>query len=853
MDPRYTPEPSQHGQISPYQVDPLQLPRNAYEQDDDTQSIVTKDGDPKQKFIISHDLNASAILKLVALILLVTAHACILGFFLSPTADSSTSLIGEDQFIFNRYFSMKSTHAHRLNTHIPQYVGKPDYALNTYFGVPLVKIPQFWWSWAFVTPAYNDDHNPSIYNVGSSLIPKEARNRYSACIAQKNSRSFSSKCVLEELHGTVLLEHGTSMSILSEISPAIYFVTLLSILLLSSANQVSIAIMSLQQYVTIKCMGECCDSNKIICGYSLERFVRKLLYFVIFLVYVTGILNGFSSSPLMQKTVWFDQNVYFNILPHMPSIFISVVSILLYSYHFYSVKYNKQPWIGIEDDGIENENMKDEDVATATLVMDAQDDGSNMELLPLQENAFMSTAPGNVIRMDEPNENGEAGPRSPKQRRTFGSSCTNCHIALPFENYMQTTAQTVKRIKSLCIGPPASEASILGSFTAFLGGIGSIGMMRGSIQEVQLQLVIAALFGFAVLEIATYKLTSFFNYFLQVINFNDGSDEKHDMQNMKRTFFIGILFIRFVTLLLQFFIIIVYADIRNDLKLENSALSELVLVLIAFFFAMKLVTWGISIYAHVNMPTANEEKNKSSKAPAWLIMSVLDFVEENFYCFLLFLLLLIGVALQVTQNHDNLETKLMELEKSQFVSMSLMKDIPDYDNADCPNNFISSDLLLATIRQEHYKMLPVTEDEWETNVHVVGSTSDVDPVDLKIFYWTRGWKLRNVNKNNAGLMPPTAWFCSNGFEFTWNACASQRELAQQNLPIRFVDGLGGQDGAIYKHLTYNRQIHVPGAGSSTDVRTVTCNGIELTGVKLGLQTVDEAIWTEEDKQYCMWY
>ena len=50
------------------------------------------------------------------------------------------------------------------------------------------------------------------------------------------------------------------------------------------------------------------------------------------------------------------------------------------------------------------------------------------------------------------------------------------------------------------------------------------------------------------------------------------------------------LFIRFVTLLLQFFIIIVYGDIRNDLKLEYSALSDIVLVLIAFFFAMKLVT-----------------------------------------------------------------------------------------------------------------------------------------------------------------------------------------------------------------------------------------------------------------------
>ena len=801
------------------------------ESDEDAQSIHTMQGDPSQgaakrtDFDMNSAWDVSGILKLVALILLVTAHACLLALFLSPNTDMKTSLIGEDQFIFNRYFSMKSTHAHRRNTHIPQYVGKPDYALNTYFGLPLVKIPQFWWSWAFVTPAYNDDHNPSIYNVGSSLIPKEARDRYSACIAQKNSRSFSSKCVLEELHGTVLLEHGTSISILSEISPAIYFVTLLTILLLSSANQVSIAIMSLQKYVTIQCLGGCCDGKKIICGYSLELFVRKLLYFVIFLVYVTGILNGFSSSPLMQKTVWFEQNVYFNILPHMPSIFISLVSILVYSYHFYSVKYNKQPWIDMPE---KQQTDVDEPQISAHFGI-------------LQPGDF---EPLHAPDMTNSAQDGNNGSKQAPGKFRY-PSCTNCDIALPF-NYIKNTAH---QISKLSVGPPASEASILGSFTAFLGGIGGIGMMRGSIQEVQLQLVIAALFGFAVLEIATYKLTSFFNYFLQVINFKDDDDTNDDMQNFKKTFFTGMLFIRFVTLLLQFFIIIVYADIRNDLKLEYSALSDIVLVLIAFFFAMKLVTWGTVIYAHVNMPTTKE----STKTPPDLIMSVLDFVEENFYCFLLFLLLIIGVALQVSQVDDNLETKLMEIEKSQYVSMSLMTDIPDYVNANCPNNFISSDLLLPIIRQEHYKLLPVNQDEWLNNVHVDSSTSDVDPVDLKIFHWTRGWNLRNVDKNNAGLMPPEAWFCSNGFEFMWNACARQREQAQTNLPIRFNDKLGGQLGAIHKHLTYNRQIQVPGAGNSTDVRTVTCNGVEVTAVKLGLRTVDKTIWTEEDRQYCMWY
>ena len=66
--------------------------------------------------------NFSNILKLSALVSLVVAHTCLLGLFLTSDTNSKTSLIGEDQFIFNRYFSMRSTHAHRRNTHIPDYV-----------------------------------------------------------------------------------------------------------------------------------------------------------------------------------------------------------------------------------------------------------------------------------------------------------------------------------------------------------------------------------------------------------------------------------------------------------------------------------------------------------------------------------------------------------------------------------------------------------------------------------------------------------------------------------------------------------------------------------------------------------
>ena len=374
--------------------------------------------------------------------------------------------------------------------------------------------------------------------------------------------------MLEELHGTVLLEHGFSISILSEISPAIYFVTLLTILLLSSANQVSWAVASLQRYVMQSCQS-CYSGDINVCGYSLELFVRKLLYFIIFLVYAVGILNGFSSSPLMQKTSWFDINVYFNILPHMPSIFISIASILLYSYHFYNVNYHQQPWIG--DNMDENNDDKTSSGADKTNV----------------PTAWTNLTPSDVQQPDEMSGDEENGPVKKSMARY--ASCLSCDVMTPYE-YIRSTSNFVKNLK---FGPPASEASILGAFTAFLGGIGAIGMLRGSIQEVQLQLVIAVLFSFAVLEIATQKLNSFFTYFLHVTDFKKVSDDENsEMQDIEKNFFMGILFIRFVTLLLQFFIIIVYADIRNDLKLEYSALSEIVLVLIAFFFAMKLVACG---------------------------------------------------------------------------------------------------------------------------------------------------------------------------------------------------------------------------------------------------------------------
>jgi hypothetical protein len=56
------------------------------------------------------------------------------------------------------------------------------------------------------------------------------------------------------------------------------------------------------------------------------------------------------------------------------------------------------------------------------------------------------------------------------------------------------------------------------------------------------------------------------------------------------------------------------------------------------------------------------------------------------------------------------------------------------------------------------------EGSWKIKDNWVGK-NEVDAVELKVYYWTKGWNLQLLK------MPTfVAWFCSNGLEHHWGQC-----------------------------------------------------------------------------------
>ena len=143
------------------------------------------------------------------------------------------SLLGTHSFKFGRFASVKSLHAHELAA---------DKSLH---------LPQYWNSLGVITPFQEE---PSHYADGEMYqfrrrdnsvqdMPVFAdstkyRHSYEACRELAGGMPHP-KCALENLHTVTLLTNGNSISILTEVTPGIYFSTLLIIYLLSTVDFVA--------------------------------------------------------------------------------------------------------------------------------------------------------------------------------------------------------------------------------------------------------------------------------------------------------------------------------------------------------------------------------------------------------------------------------------------------------------------------------------------------------------------------------------------------------------------------------------------------------------------------------------
>ena len=127
-------------------------------------------------------------------------------------------------------------------------------------------------------------------------------------------------------------------------------------------------------------------------------------------------------------------------------------------------------------------------------------------------------------------------------------------------------------------GPVSSEASILLANTIVLGGIGCAAIGKGMTLEIELQMLVIAVVSFALLEIGVQKVHNYYRYVTQF--------HKVIENEWGRIFFIAFSLVRFIVLVLQGIILVIWMTTMNNIGSSSQYLFRAI-------FGMTCVYYGI--------------------------------------------------------------------------------------------------------------------------------------------------------------------------------------------------------------------------------------------------------------------
>lgn len=617
-------------------------------------------------------------LALLALFIVII-HITSWGVLLSHI--NELSLFGKRLFQFNRYYSAKSVHVHKAN------------------GVSATQNPSHWESLGLIIPAADENYNVQKYAIDKNSLKK---------IEYPCAHNNTAACWLENNHGDYVFLNGESMSALSEISPSIYFGTLLTIYLLSSIVIVS---NTLTYYLKDCIAGS--DSE------SIEKNIRYILIFINLLVYVSSILFAYGTSPFINETKILGVKVEYSISSHLASILPCSVTLILYLLHLRGRKIN---WF--EDEPAEGEEAS----SSSEFVADGQDN-QGLEMAPL---AFSGLRSSQLY---------EKMPLSTGSGVYFVQTNTNAPTAnfvgldkiFKYDENAEFLKLKNNSLDTLIYGPNSSESSVIGALTVFLGGIGSLGLARGTLQEVEVQLVLGCTLGFAFVEICSYRMYAYWQYMFSVLRCV--TPEKSDYETV---FWRGIKFIRFVCLWIQLWFLVLYYNTIMHLKLLDSMPQYIV-------YALMFLYWSLSFLVFFGMFT--------------FPMPTTKLKTEIAYCVIAFIVFSISL-LVYNGNTGNLQIddSLVLYENTQYD----LKTVNENVKCQKPGNLKYSSLVHDDIKK--YSVDSSTNDNW------VGR-SEVDVVELKVYYWTKGWNVQLIQKPNF-----VVWFCKNGLEHHWGQCIFNKDF-----------------------------------------------------------------------------
>lgn len=625
-------------------------------------------------------------------------HGICLGVVLQW--DNPRSLFGTKNYELSRHYSTKTTHVHRLNTFSPS---NSD--------------PSHWESLGLIIPASDEQEHVQKFKIGNyNAQPYKDR-----C----ENRTSTSACWLEHNYGDYVFLNGESMSIISQISPSVYFATLLTVYLLSSIPLVS---NFLAKYLKPSCFPNT-DENFI------EKCIRYVVILVVLAMYFFGLLLAYGASSFVNETKILDIEVRYTISSHLASIIPCTVTIFIYLLHLRGRNLNwaDDTYSGVSltetpMPGTQNSVSGTQDTTGLLLV-----DRSQTALAGVHGVYFVSGSAMQIMK----------GPTAGFFENAFSRVMPS----------MESAVKDAHPGGHFYYGPNSSEASVIGALTVFLGGIGSLGLSRGIIPEVQVQLILGCTLGFALLEVCSHRLQAYFNFmFGQLLNFEA---DTLDIKTTGRSYMLGVRFIRFVILCLQLWLLVLYNSTIMHLELQSSVLQRVLYALFILYWTAQFSMW-IDIFDQdwftmcCGIFTASDSKSVDARTRRLDIRMSLEFG----FCFIAFFVFIIALFSIIFDDTLQQDDQLVKYEKIQYD----LSEVAPNTKCGVAGTFSTSSLVHSEIKRKEGEITWKTTDSWTAD-------SRVDPVELKVYFWTKGWNVQLIKDPSFG-----AWFCANGLEHHWGQC-----------------------------------------------------------------------------------
>lgn len=737
----------------------------------------------------------------------------LLGLF----ALTPLGIFGERTALINRYYAARTLHMHKMTTS--------------------AVIPAQWNSLG-LTHAYVNVNSalynmfPAMYVIGSGYTPEKETENAANCMSKTytdesgKSHNYATykfpvalRCILESSANSFLYVNAVSLSVLSHISPAVYLATLLVIYQLSLVYFIFGVFFNRSEAEVLEARASDAEPSSRMRRMS-QGFLRRVFetggndqgklhawwgsvrdfccYFV--LAWYALFLAMAVLEPSTQTVDWgperSKQTVEYYLNSNISSVLYCVIVLVLY-YKRASKEYPYWEYLFPREEAQQ---------AQAMVVYRGNDESKprekSQEYIPYDD----LDAKFRGVPMYNQYGAGQLYNQYAAGQGSFNPVMTHSmHMPLQMpvqaewagnrQGVLMDQAGAVTRKWNSVeqkyhknfifggnkhLGPVSNETSTIMSLTVFLGGIANLGMARGVLLETEAQFVIVCLFSFGVLEFGRTHLFSYFWYLM--VHVLEGAPNA-DLQNCElfshtKMIRVILIFVDVVVFLLQVIIVVMWQMTMDTLLVYSTdPLRVFLVVVVSLFLLVRLfsVVYGFYELFRLFSYAPNQRENidhymadkRNGDLKYGKNVSMVVWQSEKYLYLLTTWLMIIGI-LAISANSD--ATTPPAEARLRFAEKILYKAAAKHNANNACALGLQMNPLLSTI-------LTSSCDDKE----VMKQDESVDPVDMKVFAWSRWWQMNDkpviMSKQDVCSKRDCAeyslLFCSGGFEQHWGQCKTE--------------------------------------------------------------------------------